>query len=301
MVGVVLGTRVGEPPPGMRAILSIVDTEPAVPPDLLAFLRDLAHYYLAPIGEVMRLALPPVDKETAKSLAAPSLFGPVARGVATKRVLWVAPTSNVEHGMKLGSQASAILAQLRAAGDAPLARLEEKWGNARAAVKRLTELGLCTVDEREAPADPFFAEPAPRDALPELTAPQAAASSVIAESLASHTPATFLLHGVTGSGKTEVYLRAIAAARQAKRGTVVLVPEIALTPQLVARFRARFGDEVAVLHSGLSPRERHAMWRRLRAGEVDVAIGARSALFAPVRALGLVVVDEEHDPSFKQE
>jgi len=79
------------------------------------------------------------------------------------------------------------------------------------------------------------------------------------------------------------------------------VPEIALTPQLVARFRARFGDDVAVLHSALTPRERHAMWRRLRAGEVDVAIGARSALFAPVRALGLVVVDEEHDPSFKQE
>ena len=106
---------------------------------------------------------------------------------------------------------------------------------------------------------------------------------------------------MTGSGKTEVYLRAIAAAREAERGSIVLVPEIALTPQLVARFRARFGDDVAVLHSALTPRERHAMWRRLHAGEVDVAIGARSALFAPVRDLGLVVVDEEHDPSFKQE
>ena len=93
----------------------------------------------------------------------------------------------------------------------------------------------------------------------------------------------------------------IAEARAAGRGALVLVPEIALTPQLAARFRARFGEDVAVLHSGLPPRERLAAWRRLRAGEVGIALGARSAVFAPVRALGVVVVDEEHDPSFKQE
>jgi primosomal protein N' (replication factor Y) len=98
-----------------------------------------------------------------------------------------------------------------------------------------------------------------------------------------------------------VYLRAIAACRARNRGALVLVPEIALTPQLIARFRARFGDDVAVLHSGLSDRDRHAMWKRLRRGELEVAIGARSALFAPVCNLGLVVVDEEHDGSFKQE
>jgi primosomal protein N' (replication factor Y) len=113
--------------------------------------------------------------------------------------------------------------------------------------------------------------------------------------------ASFLLHGVTGSGKTEVYLRVIAAARAAGRGALVLVPEIALTPQLAARFRARFGDDVAVLHSALPPRERLEAWRKLRHGEVGIALGARSAVFAPVRALGVVVVDEEHDPSFKQE
>jgi len=113
--------------------------------------------------------------------------------------------------------------------------------------------------------------------------------------------ATFLLQGVTGSGKTEVYLQGIAAARAAGRGALVLVPEIALTPQLAGRFRARFGDDVAVLHSALAPRERLAAWRRLRAGEVGIALGARSAVFAPVRDLGILVVDEEHDPSFKQE
>ena len=114
-------------------------------------------------------------------------------------------------------------------------------------------------------------------------------------------PTAFLLFGVTGSGKTEVYLRAIEACLARDRGALVMVPEIALTPQLVARFRARFGDDLAVLHSGLSDADRHAMWTSLRAGRVRVAIGARSALFAPVPELGLILVDEEHDGSFKQE
>jgi primosomal protein N' (replication factor Y) len=113
--------------------------------------------------------------------------------------------------------------------------------------------------------------------------------------------ATFLLHGVTGSGKTEVYLRVIGEARREGSGALVLVPEIALTPQLAARFRARFGDDVAVLHSALPPGERLRAWRQLRAGEVGIAVGARSALFAPVQRLGVLVVDEEHDGSFKQD
>jgi primosomal protein N' (replication factor Y) len=113
--------------------------------------------------------------------------------------------------------------------------------------------------------------------------------------------ATFVLHGVTGSGKTEVYLRVIAEARRAGRGALVLVPEIALTPQLASRFRARFGDDVAVLHSALPPGERLGAWRKLRAGQVGIAVGARSAIFAPVQNLGVLVVDEEHDGSFKQD
>jgi primosomal protein N' (replication factor Y) len=111
-----------------------------------------------------------------------------------------------------------------------------------------------------------------------------------------------LLHGITGSGKTEVYLRAIAEVTSRGQAAVVLVPEISLTPQLGARFRARFGDRVAVLHSGLTARERYDEWHRLRCGEADIALGARSAVFAPLsRPLGIVVVDEEHDSSFKQE
>ncbi len=302
LVGVAIAVREGEPPKGVKTIARVLDREPAIPEDLLAFLLGLSSYYFAPIGEVIRLALPPVERETARELGEPTLFDS-ARGVGARRVQWVIPTARVEEA-PLRGQAAAILAHVRATGGAPLPKVAERWGNARAAAKRLAEAGLVTVEERAAPADPFFADTAVRDVPHEATAEQAAAVEAITAALRERDrvrPATFLLHGVTGSGKTEVYLRAIATAREQRRGAIVLVPEIALTPQLVARFRARFGDEVAVLHSALTPRERHTMWHRLRTGEVDVAIGARSALFAPVRSLGLAIVDEEHDSSFKQE
>jgi primosomal protein N' (replication factor Y) len=303
VVGVVMGVREGEPPRAAKPLLDVLSGV-SLPDDLVAFLGRVASYYLAPIGEVMKLALPPVDREAVEAAREPTLFS-TAKGVSARKVQWVVATDVVESSIKEG--AARVLAFVRAHGAIPLSRVEDQFGGARATVKKLRELGLVSVEEREAVRDPFFAESVARDAPFEATGPQRAAIDAISEALdrggpaAGGAPSTFLLHGVTGSGKTEVYLRAIARAKELGRGTVMLVPEIALTPQLVARFRARFGDDVAVLHSGLTPRERFDMWRRLRAGEVDVAIGARSALFAPIAKLGLVIVDEEHDPSFKQE
>ena len=303
VVGVILKTREGEPPPNVKPVLAVLEG-PSLPADLVLFLREIAAYYMAPIGEVVRLALPPIDKDTSRAVAEPELFATEARGVGTRKIQWAraeGATSDLEAAAHPSPTARAILAHVRAVGAVPVARLEERWGTARAATKKLAASGLLVLEDREAIRDPFFAEAQAREAPPEPTLPQAAAILAIETAIANAEPTTFLLHGVTGSGKTEVYLRAIAAARAAKKGSIVLVPEIALTPQLVSRFRARFGDDVAVLHSGLTARERFDMWRRLRSGEVDVAIGARSALFAPVHALGLLVVDEEHDPSFKQE
>jgi len=140
-------------------------------------------------------------------------------------------------------------------------------------------------------------------AAPSLVAEQRRAVERIVAALDGPAGAApgLLLHGVTGSGKTEVYLAAVEAALERGRGAIVLVPEIGLTPQAVARFRARLGDRFAVLHSALTPAERYEQWRRLRSGEASVCVGPRSAVFAPVRELGLIVIDEEHDPSYKQE
>src|SRR6185503_4769449 len=112
---------------------------------------------------------------------------------------------------------------------------------------------------------------------------------------------TVLLHGVTGSGKTELYLRLAKDVRSRGRGVLMLVPEIALTPAVAAILRCTFGDRVAIQHSGLSDGERHDQWQRIRRGDVDVVVGTRSAIFAPIRSLGLIIVDEEHDGSYKQE
>jgi primosomal protein N' (replication factor Y) len=161
------------------------------------------------------------------------------------------------------------------------------------ALRRLEQRGLVALETRQRRRAPRTDVPADRPV--ELTSDQAQALERLRDGGAH------LLHGVTGSGKTEVYLRAAAEALEQGRGVIVLVPEIALTPQTVARFQARFGDTVALLHSALGEGERYDEWRRLRTGEARIAVGPRSAVFAPVADLGLVIVDEEHDASFKHE
>lgn len=302
VLGVVLDVGDREPDVAVERIKplrAVVDAEPALPAELLAFLLELARYYLAPIGEVMRLALPAVERSLAESIQ-PGLLDDA--GVSTVgRMQQFAVAVEGAETPRLRGQATEVLAHLREHGAEAIGDLEKRWSNARAAVRRLVEAKSVRVERRQVDTDPFAADVVERDTPPRLNEAQQRAVDALLAPLERGERAAFLLDGVTASGKTEVYLRAVERCMERGKGAIVLVPEIALTPQLVARFRARVGDSIAVLHSGLSDRERQAMWRRLRAGELRVAVGARSALFAPVENLALVCVDEEHDGSFKQE
>ena len=200
-----------------------------------------------------------------------------------------------------GDRQAQVFAILAARGEVSMTELRQQLKTAKGVVDGMCERGVAVLEVREVPDDPFFGAPVPRDTPPELTEAQRDAVEGITRAVTHHERATFMLYGVTGSGKTEVYLRAMDAAQRQGRGALLMLPEIALTPQLVSRYRARFGDNLAVLHSGLKDDDRHAMWRKLHRGDCRVAIGARSAVFAPVRDLGLIIVDEEHDPSFKQD
>jgi primosomal protein N' (replication factor Y) len=180
-------------------------------------------------------------------------------------------------------------------GRAPLRHLREQLGFSDAVIRALAAEGLIRIEEAERVRDPFADLPA-APPPPQLTGDQAAALHAI-DTLPPGEGA--LLFGVTGSGKTLVYLEAVRRVLAAGGGAIVLVPEIGLTPQTVSRFRGAFGDQVAVLHSGLSDGERADAWRLLRRGERRVAVGARSAIFAPVARLGMIVVDEEHEASYK--
>jgi primosomal protein N' (replication factor Y) len=198
-----------------------------------------------------------------------------------------------------------ILHTLSTAGELEVSALGRQVKGATGALRELEKAGHVLIVEREAaslavPVAEALGGPA---TAPPLTAEQTVAVDAIVAGLAPTTEKLrpFLLHGVTGSGKTEVYLRVIAETLAAGKTALVLVPEISLTPQLAARFRARFGDQVAILHSGLSVGARFSEWTRLRRGEATIAVGARSAIFAPLANIGAIIIDEEHDPSYKQE
>jgi primosomal protein N' (replication factor Y) (superfamily II helicase) len=285
--------------PSLREIVGVVGDGPAIDQPVLDLCRWAADYYLAPLGEVLSSALP--SSERASSSRRLRLTDLGARSIA----------SAVPAGLSalaLDASDRALLLRLKKARSLSLADLVRKTPSLSARVEFLEERGFLEVAEslrgakgrRSSHPDSATTAAQVDTTLPTLNAHQASAFSALLSALGSGY-ATFVLQGITGSGKTEVYLRIIAEARRRGLGALVLVPEIALTPQLAARFRARFGDDVAVLHSGLPLGERAMAWRRLRRGEVHIALGARSAVFAPVRDLAVVVVDEEHDGSFKQE
>ncbi|NIQ14730.1 MAG: DEAD/DEAH box helicase family protein, partial [Candidatus Dadabacteria bacterium] len=178
--------------------------------------------------------------------------------------------------------------------------LKELFGNLNQHIKWLQENKLIKCELKEISRDPFKNYELKVDSENKLTPDQENVFDQIKKSIKAKKYSSFLLHGVTGSGKTEIYLRAIKEVLLMKKQALVLVPEISLTPLLVSRFRARFGDRVVVIHSQLSEGDRFDAWRRANRGDVDIIIGARSAIFAPVNKLGIIVVDEEHENTYKE-
>tara|TARA_R110002072_G_scaffold238769_2_gene396346 strand:+ start:258687 stop:261053 length:2367 start_codon:yes stop_codon:yes gene_type:complete len=272
----------------LKEIAGLVDREPIVSQHLLDLTRWIAERYLCGWGQALETAIPAGVKKQA----------------GTREMTYFAPAADIEHllaATKLPTKQAAILELLQKAGT-PLRgdQISEAIGCSPAPIHGLRDKGIIVATrKRTATFESDIGEVAPEQDL-ELNTDQQRVLSAINMQLRMKRSRTFILHGVTGSGKTEVYIQAIREVVSYGRQAIVLVPEISLTPQTIRRFSSRF-KSVAVLHSHLTDAERHWHWQRIARGEVQVIVGARSAIFAPAPHLGLIVIDEEHENTFKQD
>lgn len=286
MTAVVVGGSAGSSVPGhsLKAVQAVLDSEPVMPAELLDLCRWVARYYHHPLGEVLATALP-----TRLRQGAASERGRPRAWRATADGRQVAPEK-----LSRAPKQAQVLASVCARDDGVSeSSLKAEFDALRAPLKALQDKGLIE------PAPPPAPDTSVAESGPELGEEQTHALNHLLAGLEAFQPT--LLDGVTGSGKTEVYLRLIREVLSRGRQALVLVPEIGLTPQLVDRFRRRLPGRLAVMHSGLGDAERQQAWLAARDGDVDVLVGTRSAVFTPLARPGLIVVDEEHDPSLKQQ
>ena len=289
--------RVHEAPEGdfaLRYLTDLVDPEPLITPDLLKLADWITSYYGTPLEQVIRSIIPSSirgEKSSSKTRRAAL----IDKSLSEEDLIILAKRAKRQH---------AILSLL-AATSKPIPITELGGSSAASSLKSLTEKGWVKLIDLEVRRDPDSGETfVPTQPLT-LSPEQDEVLRAVTKSLNNEEPPTpILLHGITGSGKTEVYLQSTQKALNLGKNIIVLVPEIALAPQTVQRFKARFSemvDEIAVLHSNLSQGERFDEWHRIRSGRARIVIGARSAIFAPLPNLGLIIVDEEHEPAYKQE
>ena len=307
VTGIVVETNVANSEPrtsGIKPVREVLDSAAFVPPDVIALARWTAEYYASGVGDAIPLLLPPMAR------------GARADAHKTMRVAAITPAGlqALEAPDSItGKQheALSVLAGVPAGIGTPALAGR---GIAADAISRLARRGYISIRSDRIDRDPFAAAGIAMSDVRDssgpgadgarartLTGEQAAALDRLTALAKTGEFRVALLHGVTGSGKTEIYIRLAAAVRDLGRRVLVLVPEIALTPAASALFREAFGDRVAIQHSGLADGERHDQWQRIRRGAVDVVVGTRSAVFAPLERIGLIVVDEEHDGSYKQE
>ena len=271
---------------------TLVDTEPVCSPEILELARWVADYYACPLGEVIKAALPPGMTPSARG---------ATKFVQAKLRRFVRLRENVDNnGVKLTSAQQRVIEALQGGGPMLLQSLLAAASVSASTVSSLEKKGQVEIYTEAIRRDPLGPSTSKSEAHT-LTLAQSSVLKSIEEQMNSETYAAFLLHGVTGSGKTEIYMRAMDKALKLGRSSMMLVPEIALTPVFSRNLRSRFGDQVAIFHSSLQKGERFDEWTRVRNGDARVVIGTRSAVFAPVKNLGLIVVDEEHESSYRQQ
>jgi primosomal protein N' (replication factor Y) (superfamily II helicase) len=312
VTGIVVDHAPGDTPLADAAIKPIgrlLDDRAFVPAEVVGLARWTAEYYAAGAGETITAVLPPkargeradAHKTVRVAVITTSGLEQIARAREADRAA-PSPAGGAPH--PLTARQRDLLERLAAARDGIATSQLAGPGIAADVVSRLVRRRLVDLRHDRVERDPFDPDgfgAAPVDRDRRLTTEQTAAAERLGPLAAARVFRVALLHGVTGSGKTEPYVRLSAAARTSGRRVLMLVPEIALTPAVASLFRQAFGRRVAIQHSGLSDGERHDQWQRIRNGDIDIVVGTRSAVFAPLADLGLVIVDEEHDPSYKQD